>query len=515
MLRALLCVVLDGLGCRKAERGALLRWVVPTVVLVVLALPPRSADACTCDFPDTLCEALSYVDTVFVGTVREVVQVRRGVDDVAVDVHEVFAGSPGKTVRISTGDLGGRCDYGPYKVGEKMLMFGGTHDGSLYVSRCSRTAPVSRAAADLAELRRMAKRGTATISGTVIVEGGTPRDNIEVRVAGTTRVTLTDATGRYHFELPSGRHTVETAADPLLVPRKDPPLEVVTGACVTHNLTERWNGRIRGTVRDRKGWPIAGVLVQAAPTSSKVPPAWDDPNQPWSPSARSDAHGAYELGPFPPDTYRVSVGVPFSPHEPYPPAVAPDVKLGPGAVVGGIDLVVSPPLATHKITARVTLTGPGGPRNVEVVATERTSRREYRRYGPPSDFTFIDAAGGTLELRACIGDVGCVTRSVKVDRDRVVDLPIATHAITVRAVVPKPAPKWDRWRVTTTMNQRSDSIDRARNDALTVIGIAGNTVDLHACVLEPVRSQTELGCATTSVPFDRDRVIDLLIPVPP
>jgi hypothetical protein len=501
------------LGVQRAR--AMLRWVVPIVILGVLALSPRSADACSCASPRTLCEGLSRTNTVFLGTVRDVVQVGHGDLDVTVDVHEVFAGSPGKTVQIVARDLGGSCDYGGYKVSEKMLIFGGLHRGVMQVSGCSRTAPVSQAAADLAELRRAVKRGTATISGRVTVEDGTPRGDIEVRVAGTSQVMRTDATGRYHFELPSGRYTVESTTDPRLVPRKAFPIQVVAGACVKHDIRERWNGRIRGTVRDRNGKPMAGVLVQGAPTSSNVPAAWDDPNQPWSPSTRSDAQGAYELGPFPPDTYRVAVGVPFSPREPYPPTVAPDVKLGPGAVVGGIDLVVSPPLATHTITARVTLTGPGGPRDVEVVATERTSRREYKRYGPPADFTFIDAAGGSLELRACIGDVGCVTRSVKVDRDRVVDLPIETHAIKVRAVVRNPAAKWDWWRVTTTTNQRSDQIGLPRNETLTLIGIAGNTVDLHACVLEPEYRQTELGCATKRLQFDRDRVIDLAIPVTP
>ena len=492
----------------------MLRWVVPTVVLGVLAVSPRSADACTCVTSKTLCDGLSRVNTVFVGTVRDVVGVGPGDVDVTVEVHEVFAGSPGKTVQIAARGLGGSCDYGGYTVGEEMLIFGSMHGGPMNVFGCSRTAPVSRAADDLAELRRMVKRGTATISGIVVVEGGPPRGNIEVRLAGTTLTTRTDATGRYHFELPAGRYTVAPAGDPLLVPRKDLPIDAVAGACIDQLIMEQWNGRIRGTVRDRKGRPMAGVLVQGVPTSSNVPAAWDDPNHPWSPSARSDAHGAYELGPFPPDTYRVSVGVPFSPREPYPPAVAPDVKLGPGAVASGIDLVVSPPLATHTITARVTLTGPGGPRDVEVVATERTSGREYKRYGPPGAFTFIDAAGGTVDLRACIGYVGCVTRTVKLDRDRAVDLPIETHAIAVRAVVP-PTVTWNWWRITTTVNQRSDLIGRASNEVLTVIGIAGDTVDLHACVLEPVYRQTELGCADTSVPFDRDRVIDLAIPVTP
>ena len=492
----------------------MLRWVVPTFVLGVVALSPRAADACSCSSPTTLCEGLSRVDTVLVGTVRGVVKLRPGDFDITVDVHEVFAGSPGKEVRIAARGLGGSCDYGAYTVGANMLIFGGMRSGALGVSACSLTAPVSQAAGHLAELRRLVKRGTATISGRVTVEGGTPRSNIEVRLAGTTRVTRTDAIGQYHFALPAGRYTVVPATDPLLVPRKDLPIEAVPGACVTYDIAERWNGRIRGTVRDRNRQPMAGVLVQGLPTSSTPPPAWDEPS-PWSPSTRSDTHGAYELGPFPPDTYRVSVGIPFSPREPYPPSVAADVSLAPGAVVGGVDLVLSPPLATHKITARVTLTGPGGPRDVSVEASERTSGRRYNRYGPPGGFTFIDAAGGTLELQACIGDVGCVTRTVAVDRDRVVDLPIETHAITVRAVVPDPTVKWDWWRVETTVNQRSVLTGHARNDTFTLIGIAGNTADLHACVLEPVYRSTELACADTSVPFDRDRTIDLSIPVTP
>jgi hypothetical protein len=256
---------------------------------------------------------------------------------------------------------------------------------------------------------------------------------------------------------------------------------------------------------------MAGVLVQAIATWQKPPPASENPT-PWGPSARTDAAGGYDLGPLGPDTYRVSVGIPFSPREPFSPASSPEVKLAAGAIENGVDLVVEPKLRTHKITARVTLTGPGGPRGVSVTAIEKTSGREYHRYEQPGDFVFVDAAGGTLELRACIGNVGCVTRTVKVDRDQVVALPIETHKVTLRGLSTDPTTKWDWWRVWYDTNYPySYLVGSPKDKPVEIIGIAGNDLKVTACMLDPVNRQNDLGCAIETVTFDRDRTIDLEI----
>jgi hypothetical protein len=87
--------------------------------------------------------------------------------------------------------------------------------------------------------------------------------------------------------------------------------------------------------------------------------------------------------------------------------------------------------------------------------------------------------------------------------------------VTVRAVVPNAPPSWDWWRVYYTSGEHSDLAGLASNAPFKLIGIAGNTADLRACALDPVGRQTDLGCATVTVGFDRDRVIDLRIPIGP
>lgn len=474
-------------------------------ILVLGFLPQsRSADACTCDKPKTLCANLARTNTVFVGTVRSVPTTIRGDYEVTVEVHEVLAGTPGKTVQIAIRNPGMSCDYGRYKAGEKMLIAGGMRDGKLSVSACSITAPIAEAASDLAELRRLGKTAPATVSGRLSVAYSTPRSNVEVRLGKQT--TRTDATGAYQFTVPAGSYPFVPQSDPKLVFRKESDVQVVAGACARHDIDYSWNGRIRGVVRDRSGAPVAGVLVQAFTASQKPPAAWEEA---WGPSARTDARGAYDLGPLGPETYRVSVGVPFTPREAYPPSSSPDVKLGPGAIADNIDLVIAPKLPTFKITARVSLTGPGGPRGVSVTATEKASGREYRRYEQPGDIVFVDAAGGTLELRACIGNVGCISRTVKVDRDRVVDLPIETHKINLRA---SSTATWDWWRVWYDSNYPySYLIGSPKDKPIEILGIRGNDVSVRACILDPKDRQNDLGCEMIKLTFDRDRDVDLPI----
>lgn len=109
----------------------MLRWVVPFLVLGVLALSPRSAEACSCMPSPSVCTDLSRVNTVLVGTVGDIVKVGPRDLDVTVNVQEVFIGSPGKTVRIAARGLGGSCDYAGYKRGEEMLIFGAIYDGAM------------------------------------------------------------------------------------------------------------------------------------------------------------------------------------------------------------------------------------------------------------------------------------------------------------------------------------------------------------------------------------------------
>jgi hypothetical protein len=103
----------------------------------------RPADACTCSSPAQACDALARAEVVFVGRVKDAVRRPQRDPETTVTVEEVFRGSP----------------------------------------------------------------GTGRVSGRVTLADGTPRANIEVRAAGTSLATRTNAQGEYQLS-PNG-------ADPL------------------------------------------------------------------------------------------------------------------------------------------------------------------------------------------------------------------------------------------------------------------------------------------------------------
>jgi hypothetical protein len=411
---------------RVHGRHSMLRLVVVLVALIA----SRPADACTCMSPKTTCEAVRRAGVIFVGTVKDVTRVAPNGLDVTVAVDEVFWGALGKTAVIEARGLGGSCDYGNYPLGEKLLLFANARSsGVLSVMGCSRSGLVKQRASELAELRAAAARGTGHVSGRVAMADGTPRANIEVRVASRSLAVRTDADGRYALELPPGKHAVEPDGDPALAPRTNPPVEVLApGACVTRDFIEQWNGRIAGTVVDRNGKPVGNALVRAFPPSAKVPLVIE-PGEQWliGASARTNAKGEYELGPLAPGTYRVAIGAPFDPVEPYPATAHPtDITLGRGTRAADVDFVVPPRLRMYSVRGRITLAG-NVPQhvNLDATLTETRSKREYRRFRSthPVSFDFTEAAGAIVELKVCANELDCVTsKRVRVDKDLVVDL---------------------------------------------------------------------------------------------
>src|SRR5690349_4008438 len=127
------------------------------VILGAIFVLTRPADACSCSSWEKPCEGLARADVVFVGRVKAVVGGPQRDPETTITVEEVFRGSPGSTALIKVGGPNQICDYSGYRPGTRMLIFATVRpDGALYVYPCSPTAPISMAAADLAELRRAA-----------------------------------------------------------------------------------------------------------------------------------------------------------------------------------------------------------------------------------------------------------------------------------------------------------------------------------------------------------------------
>jgi hypothetical protein len=407
-------------------------WLRVLVLLVIGALASRPAEACDCASPKTTCEGIARTDAVFVGTVTDVVRSGRFDLETTVAVGETFRGRLQKTVLIKTAPNGGNCDYRPFVKGERMLFYARKRsDGAFHVFGCSRTALVKDAAADLKYLRDAVKHDVGHVGGKVMFEDGSPRANVEVRAIGAnaTRSIRTSADGRYDLDLPPDTYRLEPSAEPGLAPRKLEPLVIDSpGVCVSRDFVDQWNGRVRGVLRGADGKPAANVLVRAFPTNVSVP-AMLEPGDRWlvGREARSDAKGAFEIGPLAPGAYRVAVGMPFLASEAMPPVSYPrDVTVTQGNVVTGIDLIVPKPYVMHRITGTVKLAGKVAQQhvNLEITMTELSTKRGGTRFRSidPWDFEFVEVAGSTVEIRACANELDCTSARVRLDRDQHVDL---------------------------------------------------------------------------------------------
>jgi hypothetical protein len=118
------------------------------------------ASGCTCPAKPPALEALARSTAVFVGTV---VSSRPAKDDsgsglwpvarlVRFEVQSVFKGAIPPEASVLTGASGGDCGW-PFEVGHTYLVYAvaGTA-GNLATTLCTRTALLSRAGSDLAEL---------------------------------------------------------------------------------------------------------------------------------------------------------------------------------------------------------------------------------------------------------------------------------------------------------------------------------------------------------------------------
>lgn len=158
---------------------------------------------------------------------------------------------------------------------------------------------------------------SASISGVVTDRDGQPVHGLTVQVSGpggerTTR--LTDGEGRYRADdLPAGDYTV------CFVPAEGQdlahecwqdyemgtghtPVHVAEGEVVTGIAAVMLPpSRLRGTVTDVRGAPVAGALV----STSWRPFGEDQPTSWWSRPVVTAADGSFDTGPLPSGWYRV------------------------------------------------------------------------------------------------------------------------------------------------------------------------------------------------------------------
>lgn len=194
------------------------------VATLLPAAPPAAACSCVFDADaNHACFAFADSDAIFLGRVSEIEEIWRPEGEgrrsdepawperrVRFVIEEVFRGVDGTEVEVTTGMGGGDCGYG-FEVGESYLVYAyGAASGRPATGICTRTAPASAAASDLAYLRaRAAGEPVPGLVGRVVrVELPSPEDYPErrgiagVRIAvagpgGEDHRAVTDADGRF------------------------------------------------------------------------------------------------------------------------------------------------------------------------------------------------------------------------------------------------------------------------------------------------------------------------------
>ena len=160
-----------------------------SIVLAGALLAPK-AQACDCSQPGPPCAATEKTPVVFAGRVTQIsdIFIPKGTGNdrysypyrvVRFDVEEHFRGPQRKSIEVTTGMGGGDCGFS-FRVGERYVVYAGDAPslGRLYTGICTRTGPVSEAAADLDFLRRLGdpSRG-AGVEGTITELVRNPKTN--------------------------------------------------------------------------------------------------------------------------------------------------------------------------------------------------------------------------------------------------------------------------------------------------------------------------------------------------
>ena len=287
-----------------------------------VAIGERSAYARQCGRVVPPCQTYWEAQTVFIGSVREVVEAEEG-RRVTFDVEHVETGerTPTMTVRVPRFAVRGS----PFHLGDRYVVYAYGAGDEKFVGACGRTRLANEAQEDLAYFRQMKAPGSGgRIFGSVrheepdFVAHGTrdrgPIAGLTIRLQGRglNREVSTANDGAFDFDgLLPGEYTLSLGApermllEPHLSGAYSTPapgsftvsLRHARG-CMPISFTAREQGGIRGVLLDDRGEPFEGELVHAiaavnAGSSEHVPAA----------RVRTGAGGRFEFTPLPRGQY--------------------------------------------------------------------------------------------------------------------------------------------------------------------------------------------------------------------
>ena len=265
--------------------------IVVTALSAFMFAAVPDAWACSCPPSGPPCESVFQADAIFAGTVRSIAalpeddlpplppgssRIPRTLRVEFVDV-QTYRGNQ-SIVSVLTPDSGASCGY-QFKQGQRYLVYGTRQaDGKeLVTGICTRTRLLADAAEDLQFLQTLSDSShpRARVLGTINGERNRKSDDrkdygpiaevfVSIVGAGGTFSASTDDRGRYEVAVPPGKYDVT------VVPSAEYSARYLHGtveildlrACAVADFHLRFDGQIRGVVRQSSGEPAANAQVQ-------------------------------------------------------------------------------------------------------------------------------------------------------------------------------------------------------------------------------------------------------------
>lgn len=277
-----------------------------SLALILFAFAVET-NACQCAGPGRPCEAYGDAAAIFVGTVTFSSSIKIKDTDfeytqrlVRLHIDRPIRNVNTSDIEVVTGWGDTDCGF-PFRLGGQYLVYANNHQGKLETSICTRTRPLSDAAADLEYIGGLSKAAAGgTIFGEVELRRPSrgeeyplpPLKDAKIVIKGPDKQfeRKTDAEGKFSISgLPPGKYKVRLElSEGLSTYDPEAEVELLDRGCRGTYFEAQPDTRITGRVLDAQGMPAANVLMGLVGVNYAEDKAFPQ-------FVRTDKDGRYEL----------------------------------------------------------------------------------------------------------------------------------------------------------------------------------------------------------------------------